>query len=161
MAAPAAAVSAAMGAGGGGRAAVTSRTQLRRQQRQGYVAVLRAKLVQEAGRVLAAQAWLEGQSEVMKRLRMAAPVVEAGLVGQVASPCERRRRNAALHCFSADAGWIAGATAAQLNRLQRGGVLVVLPEDGPGPVVWAVRNNLFHLQLFHFHKFIQKHNFTF
>ena len=76
--------------------------------------------------------------EIVQRLAMAAPVVEATLAdawshddppGRMA-PLTVRRRNAGLHCARRRAGSIAVMSGAELNRLQRGRRRLA-PDAGP------------------------------
>jgi hypothetical protein len=117
------------GAAPGAAGAAFTRTQVRRLQRRSHVRALTAKLAREVQRRLAAEA-AAGSCEVSQRLNLAAPVVKAGLQGTSPSALDQRRRNAALHCFSADASWIAKATPSQLNRLQREGAPKDLRRSG-------------------------------
>ncbi len=60
--------------------------------------------------------------EVTRRLLLVAPALAAGLRGSELAPMDRRRRNAASHCFAVPAADIAGAGSTALNRIQRGSV---------------------------------------
>lgn len=87
-----------------------SRTRIRRLERQAYVHALRAKLATIAP---------GSTSELGQRLRITAPVLQAGIAGTDATRTQRRRRNAAQHAFGVPAATIAQANGRQLNTIQR------------------------------------------
>ena len=83
-----------------------TRTQLRREQRRVYVMGLRRRLGLPV-------------SELQARLRIAEPVVAAGLAGARPSTIARQRRNVAMHHFDIPAATISAASGPALNALQR------------------------------------------
>jgi hypothetical protein len=124
---PAAAAAAADGAERG--AAVGSRTALRRAQRRATAASLRARLAQleanadgesSSGESFALVSEASLADELARRLELLAPALVAGLSGISLDALQRRRRNAAAHCFEVPAAQIAVAGGTELNRLQRG-----------------------------------------
>ena len=99
-----------------------SRTQLRRIQRKAHVACLLRK-VREASQ--------QRNTELHKRLQMAAPVVAAGIDGLESGALLRQRRNAALHCYDVAADVIQHATSTQLNAIQRSRRSSAIPPSRP------------------------------
>ena len=100
---------------GGRRSTPPSRTNQRREARKRARSSLENALKKNRG-------YAGADPEVEGRLALAAPLLVAGLGGRPVPHTVRRRRNAALHCFSRPAKWIATASQRDLNGLQRGGV---------------------------------------
>ena len=97
-------------AGGGAAVSVANeRTKVRRTQRHCHVRLLRVRLAE----ALAHRPALE----VERRLALAAPVVSAGLRGEVPDRMAVRRRNVALHAFDTPVARIACTGLAKLNRI--------------------------------------------
>ena len=90
-----------------------TRTAKRRAQRAAYAKTLRAKLFAVCAR-------RDRTPEVQRRLDLVAPVLSAGLQGQVADSLVVRRRNAALHSFNTPVRLIEHASSTCLNSIQRG-----------------------------------------